>query len=96
MIKYSFNTKPKKLRIGFVSGDLREHPVGFFLLDTLSHLKNENLDLIADSNSQIEDDINKKLRSHFNNWRVIKSKSDMDVINTVRTVSYTHLRAHET
>tara|TARA_Y100000590_G_scaffold466174_1_gene640720 strand:- start:8761 stop:10611 length:1851 start_codon:yes stop_codon:yes gene_type:complete len=84
LIKYQFNTKPKKLRIGFVSGDLREHPVGFFLLDTLSHLKNENLELIAYSNSQIEDDINKKLRSHFNNWRVIKSKSDMDVINTVR------------
>ena len=84
LIKYQFNTKPKKLRIGFVSGDLREHPVGFFLLDTLSHLKNENLELIAYSNSQIEDDINKKLRSHFNNWCVIKSKSDMDVINTIR------------
>ena len=84
LIKYQFNKKPKKLRIGFVSGDLREHPVGFFLLDTLNHLKNENLELIAYSNSQIEDDINKKLRSHFNNWRAIKSKSDMDVINTIR------------
>ena len=44
LVKYQFKTKPKKLRIGFVSGDFREHPVGFFLLDTLHHLKNENLE----------------------------------------------------
>ena len=84
LVKYQFNTKPKKLRIGFVSGDLREHPVGFFLLGTLNHLKNENLELIAYSNSQIKDSINIKLKSHFTNWREIESQSNMDVINTIR------------
>ena len=84
LIKYQFNTKPKKLRIGFVSGDLREHPVGFFLLGTLNYLKNENLELIAYSNSQIKDSINIKLKSYFTNWREIESQSNMDVINTIR------------
>ena len=34
LTKYQFNIKPKKLKIGFVSGNFRQHPVGFFLLDT--------------------------------------------------------------
>ncbi len=82
--KYQFNTKPKKIKIGFVSGDFREHPVGFFLQNTLSHLKNENLELIAYSNSKTKDSISIKLKSYFTNWRQIESLSNMDVINTIR------------
>ena len=84
LVKYQFKTKPKKLRIGFVSGDFREHPVGFFLLDTLNHLKNENLELIAYSNSLKKDSLSVKLKSHFTNWREIESQSNMDVINVIR------------
>ena len=36
--KYQFANKPKKLRIGFVSGDFWEHPVGYILLDTLKNI----------------------------------------------------------
>ena len=82
--KYRFDTKPKKLRVGFVSGDLREHPVGFFLLNTIKNLKNKNLELFAYSNYKIKDKINIKLKSHFTNWREIESQSNMDVINIIR------------
>ena len=84
LLKYQFNIKPKKLRIGFVSGDFREHPVGFFLLDTLNHLKNNDLELIAYSNSQIKDSLSIKLKSHFTIWHEIASQSNMDVINKIR------------
>ena len=84
LLKYQFNIKPKKLRIGFVSGDFREHPVGFFLLDTLNHLKNNDLELIAYSNSQIEDSLSIKLKSHFTIWHEIVSQSNMNVINKIR------------
>jgi len=30
------------MNIGFISGDFRNHPVAFFLLDTLEHLKKKN------------------------------------------------------
>ena len=35
LLKYQFDGSPKKLKIGFISGDFQQHPVGFFLLSTL-------------------------------------------------------------
>jgi predicted O-linked N-acetylglucosamine transferase (SPINDLY family) len=84
LLKYQYSIKPKKLRIGFVSGDFREHPVGFFLLDTLNHLKNENLELIAYSNSQTKDNLSVKLKSHFTKWREITDLDDLEAINQIR------------
>jgi predicted O-linked N-acetylglucosamine transferase (SPINDLY family) len=84
LLKYQYSIKPKKLRIGFVSGDFKEHPVGFFLLDTLNHLKNENLELIAYSNSKIKDNLSIKLKSHFTEWHEIDDLDDIEVINQIR------------
>ena len=84
LLKYQYSIKPKKLRIGFVSGDFKEHPVGFFLLDTLNHLKNENLELIAYSNSKIKDNLSIKLKSHFTEWHEIADLDDIEVINQIR------------
>ena len=82
--KHQFNFKPKKLIIGFVSGDFRQHPIGYFLLDTLKHLKEKNLELIAYSNFQKKDSLSFKLKSHFTNWREISNQNNMEVINQVR------------
>ena len=84
LLKYQFENKPKKLRIGFVSGDFWEHPVGYILLDTLKNLKNKNLELIGYSNFSKKDNFNIKLKSHFNNWRVIENKEDIEVVNQIR------------
>lgn len=84
LLKYQFENKPKKLRIGFVSGDFWEHPVGFILLDTLKNLKNKNVELIAYSNFSKKDDFSIKLRSHFNNWHEIENKEDIEVVNQIR------------
>ena len=50
LLKYQFEKKPMKLKIGFVSGDFLEHPVSYILLDTLKNLKDKNLELIGYSN----------------------------------------------
>ena len=84
LLKNQFISNPKKLKIGFVSGDLRQHPVGFFLLDTLKHLKNKNLEIIAYSNSLEKDDLSIKLKSCFNSWHEISNHDDEEVINQVR------------
>ena len=61
------NLSKKILNIGFVSGDLREHSVVHFLLDTLKYLRNKNLKLFAYSNNEIEDDFTKLIKNSDHN-----------------------------
>jgi len=84
LLKYQFINKPQKLKIGFVSGDFRQHPVGYFLFDMLKHLKNKNLELIAYSNSSEKDDLSTKLKSCFANWYEISNQGDKEAINQIR------------
>ena len=83
-VSYQYNKDPKKLKIGFVSGDFKQHPVGFFLLGILKHLKNKNLELVAYSNFFKKDSLSVELKSHFANWREIENKNDVEVINQIR------------
>ena len=39
--------RPERLRIGFVSGDLHNHPVGYFLESVLSRIDPSRMELIA-------------------------------------------------
>ena len=79
-----YEKKPKKLRIGFVSGNFYEHPVGYFLLGTIKNLKDKNLELIAYSNFSKKDNLHIKLKSYFDNWNEIGDKNDVDIINQIR------------
>ena len=84
LIKYQFDVKPKKIKVGFVSGDFRQHPVGYFLLDMLKYLKNKNLELTAYSNSSKKDNVTLKLKSYFTNWHEITKQNDREIINQIR------------
>lgn len=81
---YKFNKNPEKLKIGFVSGDFKKHPISYFLLDTLKNLKKCNLELFAYSNSFKSDSMTEKLKVHFNKWNEVFNKEDKDVINLIR------------
>ena len=74
----------KKIRIGFVSGDYGNHPVSYYLLNTINHISNEKFELIAYSNSNRMDEITLELKKRFNVWRKINHLSDTEVINLVR------------
>ena len=58
LIPLQYNKNETKLKIGFVSADLRDHPVGYFLYETLKYLKDTNLELIAYSNLNEKDEDN--------------------------------------
>jgi len=86
--KNSFNfskNKNKTLKVGFVSGDFRSHPVGFYLLDLVSNLKNKDLNLYAYYNHHKSDDITKSLKKDFASWTDINKKNDTEVINLIRS-----------
>ena len=83
-IPYKYNINPKKLTVGFVSADLRNHPVGYYLIDTLKYLKKKNIKLVAYHNSTETDDLTEKLKRHFDIWYNIEDKNDLKVINLIR------------
>lgn len=73
-----YEQKPDVLRIGFVSGDFFNHPVGFFLDSFLSELKNLNVELFAYSNNYYEDNFTNRLKKNILNWRKIYNMSDKE------------------
>jgi protein O-GlcNAc transferase len=78
-------TEPaRRLRIGFVSGDLRSHPVGFFLESVLAHWNSGlGMEAVAYSNHPAHDDLTARLKSRFNMWRNIWGLSDEAVARLV-------------
>ena len=79
-----FNKNEKKLNIGFVSADFREHPVGLYLLDFIQELSKKNLNLYAYYNNLANDDITKNLKKKIKNWKDIFAKSDNEIIDLIR------------
>ena len=67
-----------------MSGDYGNHPVSYYLLNTINHISNKKFELIAYSNSNRMDKITLILKKRFNIWREINHLSDTEVINLVR------------
>ena len=77
--KYSHHTKAdiqKKLRVGFVSGDLRSHPVGYFLEGLLAELRASQLELFAYPSFVSGDALTARLKSLFNSWTPLVGLTD--------------------
>jgi predicted O-linked N-acetylglucosamine transferase (SPINDLY family) len=59
---------PESLRVGFVSGNFRANPVGFFLESTLARLKSSRVELIAYATSDKVDALTERIRPAFKHW----------------------------
>ncbi|HAF44193.1 MAG TPA: hypothetical protein DCK83_04420 [Gallionellaceae bacterium] len=76
----------RKLRVGFVSGDLRSHVVATYIEPILSGLDGHpQLELYAYSNHIIDDDTSKRLRGHFAHWQSVVALSDAELAEQIRT-----------
>ena len=73
------------LQVGFVSGDLRTHPVANFIEPVLAHLAGcPRLALHAYSNHAVEDAVTLRLRKHLAHWHPIVGLSDDALAQKVR------------
>ncbi|HTN95135.1 MAG TPA: tetratricopeptide repeat protein [Gallionella sp.] len=68
--------RPKRLRVGLVSGDLRIHPVGYFLEGLLPQIDPDRIELIAYPNHYKEDELTARIRPCFSAWEPVFGKSD--------------------
>ena len=55
----------RPLRVGFVSGDLRTHPVGIFTESVLRHIDRSRVELIGYQTNDTEDEITQRLKPLF-------------------------------
>lgn len=66
----------RRLRVGVVSADLREHPVGYFLESILSHIDPARLELIAFPAQAGGDALTARIRPHFAQWLPLAGLDD--------------------
>ena len=73
------------LRIGFVSGDLRNHPVGYFLEGILSNLEPGRFELFAYPTLVQKDALTERIRPLFAGWRSLKGLSTDQGVAAIRS-----------
>jgi protein O-GlcNAc transferase len=66
-------TQPERLRVGMVSGDLHNHPVGYFLESLLANLDPARVELIAYSNDTIADALTARIKPYFSAWKMLNN-----------------------
>jgi len=78
---YQCLPRPERLRVGFVSGDLRNHPVGYFLESVLSAIDPSKIELVAYPTTYIVDDLSERIKPYFSMWKPIYSQTDEAAAN---------------
>ncbi|MBL8830324.1 MAG: tetratricopeptide repeat protein, partial [Planctomycetaceae bacterium] len=80
-----FNRDPdRRLRIGYVSGDFRDHAVAHFLLSILTHHDRAQFEPIAYSDVLIADEYTARIQKLIPKWRHAYGASDADVARHMR------------
>lgn len=73
----------RRLRVGYVSGDLYHHPVGLFLLPLIERHDRANFEVCCYSTGAIEDSITKKLSASADVWRNLAKDSETAVADRI-------------
>ena len=81
--KFSDKSTNSKIKVGFVSGDLRKHAVAFFLEGLVRNIDKDQFELIAFPTQPDEDDITNLLKTHFTQWQPIYSKSNKEAAEII-------------
>ncbi len=86
--QYAFddrNRSPgRKLRIGWVSSDLRAHPVGAFIGPFISHLDRTNVENYVYDNWPTADYVTFMIRPHATSWQSVRGIGDNALAELIR------------
>ena len=87
-----FEKKPlnnKKIKIGFLSGDLREHSVNFFIKDLISKIDKNKFTIFAFSNLELSRHhkiITSFYQKHFDEWYDVIDHTDEELVKFIRSL----------
>lgn len=74
----------RRLRLGFVSADLVNHPVGLFLIRTLEALDAEQFEIVCYSDRDRGDEITSRFETRSSLWRHCYGWSDAKLLEQIR------------
>jgi len=74
----------RRLRIGYVSSEFRQHSVAYFIEPILAHHDHERFEIFCYSNNPIEDNATERVKSHTDHWRCIAGFSDERTTQQIR------------
>ena len=73
----------RPLRVGFVSADLRKHPVGYFFESVLAQLDRARIEPIAYSNALHSDELTARIKPRFALWRHVAEMDDAELAQRI-------------
>ncbi len=74
----------RRLRMGFVSGDLGFHPVGYFLVRMLENLDDRQVEVVCYSDRLAADAMTNRIRTASTRWYDVHSQNDQQLADQIR------------
>lgn len=74
----------RQIRVGFVSGDLHNHPVGFFLEGVLANLERQRIAITLYPTYLKEDDLARRLQRQGHAWQPLLGLNDEQAAQRIR------------
>lgn len=74
----------KRLKIGYVSGDFRMHPVSYFIESVFDHHDKSQVEVFAYSNSAKQDSVTERLIAKADHWQPCLGMSDDQLAQRIR------------
>jgi predicted O-linked N-acetylglucosamine transferase (SPINDLY family)/predicted SAM-dependent methyltransferase len=77
-------TWPRKLRVGYVSGDFRRHVVAFFIEPVLQHHDKERFEVVCYYNHRADDSYTERLRGLVDEWVECENMTEAELADRIR------------
>lgn len=74
----SWKERDEKIKVGFVSGDLKYHPVAYFLMSLIKSYNNKKYEFIIYSTSTTEDEMSNHIRKFISQWKRINIQDPIE------------------
>jgi predicted O-linked N-acetylglucosamine transferase (SPINDLY family) len=87
----------RRLKIGYVSSDFRDHPIGRFLIPLFEHHDKTQFEIHCFADVIAPDSITRRLQSHADHWVITATHNDEEVAEIIRQAHIdilVDLRAH--
>lgn len=82
--RWSVDPSPVRLKIGLVSGDILEHPVGLFLESLITKSDRTRIEFVAYPSHRTIDDLSLRLIPFLSGWKPISGMSDKMAAEMIR------------